>query len=108
MTKSQMFRTAHRNTREAIKEDSTLNYRVQFGLELSQLYSKKEMTLKEKADFLMRLEVRTSKVFKQDEKIDEMMDSLFTFLEEDNDIEEIPSFLVNDINKCYDFYQNNK
>ena len=43
MTNSERFVQAHKNTRNAVQENPSLNYRVQFGLELSQLYSKKEM-----------------------------------------------------------------
>jgi hypothetical protein len=39
MTNSERFVQAHKNTRKAVKENSNLNYRVQFGLELSALYS---------------------------------------------------------------------
>jgi len=39
MTNSERFVQAHKNTREAVSENSELNYRVQFGLELSLLYS---------------------------------------------------------------------
>ena len=66
------------------------------------------MTLKEKAKFLMKLEVRTDKVFKKDESIDEMMDSLFYLLDEFTEDEIKNRILENDINKCYKFYNDNK
>jgi hypothetical protein len=66
------------------------------------------MTLKEKAKFLMKLEVRTDKVFKKDESIDEMMDSLFYLLDEFTEDEIKNRNLENDINKCYKFYNDNK
>lgn len=47
MTNSERFIKAHKNTREAVKENSNLNYRVQFGFELSSLYSNKEITKEE-------------------------------------------------------------
>lgn len=37
MTKSELFRQAHKNTREVIKSNKEISYRVQFGLELSNL-----------------------------------------------------------------------
>ena len=52
MTNSERFVQAHRLTKIALTEDSTLNYRVQFGLELSQLYSKKEITFDKKLEYI--------------------------------------------------------
>lgn len=43
MTNSERFVQAHKNTRKAVQENSSLNYRIQFGLELAELYSKKDM-----------------------------------------------------------------
>jgi len=51
MTNSERFVQAHRLTKIALTENSNLNYRVQFGLELSQLYSKK-ITFDEKLDYI--------------------------------------------------------
>lgn len=47
MTNSMRFRQAHKLTKEALVENKSLNYRVQFGLNLKSLYSKKEMENKE-------------------------------------------------------------
>jgi hypothetical protein len=52
MTNSERFVQAHKNTRKAVQENSSLNYRVQFGLELAELYSKKEISFDEKLDYV--------------------------------------------------------
>ena len=43
MTKSNLFVQAHKMTMEDMKLYTNLNYRVQFGMNLKALYSKKEM-----------------------------------------------------------------
>lgn len=63
MTNSERFAKAHKLTKKAIKENSSLNYRVQFGFELAALYSEKmvelqgsEKQIKWAKDILVKIE----------------------------------------------------
>jgi hypothetical protein len=48
MTKSQLFKKAHFNTKKIKIKYPEINYKTQFGLELKSLYSKKNMSIKDK------------------------------------------------------------
>ena len=51
MTKSLLFKTAHKNTKEMKRNYPEVNYRVQFGLELKALYANMNMTTNKKTKY---------------------------------------------------------
>lgn len=56
MTKSQMFIKAHQETKEIKKEYPEVNYRIQFGICLSNIMTKKELSKEELIEMIIEEE----------------------------------------------------
>ena len=66
MTKSLLFKTAHKNTKEMKKNYPEVNYRVQFGLELKTLYANMNMTMNEHTQKWIKRAKRNEKLMNMD------------------------------------------
>jgi hypothetical protein len=66
MTKSELFKKAHKNTKEMKKEYKEINYRFQFGIELKELYkTKKEKLSKHEIIELLRKQGLNAKLWEK-------------------------------------------
>jgi hypothetical protein len=66
MTKSLLFKTAHKNTKEMKRNYPEVNYRVQFGLELKTLYANMNMTMNEHTQKWIKRAKRNEKLMNMD------------------------------------------
>jgi len=72
MTNSERFVQAHKNTRDAVAENTSLNYRVQFGFELAGLHSDEmdieKMSIKELEELKTKITERIADLNLQNKK----------------------------------------